>query len=139
MLLIYQGICTSESPLTGIHSAASSKLFTCIFNSQAQLMPLSRCWASPFSALFPVTQLTGTQLYSDYRLLLGAHDVFTPVPGAGPGLINHSRVPAFLSQFAHSTRYVTGKKKYSSFFMGEKQILMQTLMCFTKKNTFPET
>lgn len=64
--------------------------------------------------------------------------MFTSVPGAGPQLINHSHVPVFLSLL--TARHITEKKKkYHLFYMGGKQILKKTLMCFTKKSTFLET
>jgi len=59
-----------ESALIGIHSTVSSKLFVCIFNSRMCYSPGSTnaiglgCWASPFSALFTLIQLTSTQLRS---------------------------------------------------------------------------
>lgn len=130
-----------ELPLIRIHSTVSSKLLVCIFNSSMCYSPGSTnamghgCWASPFSALFTLIQLTGTELSSltqiteTQALSLGCS---CSVPGAAHEQ-NWLHSCSSISHFAYNTCQVTEKKKYNLFYRGTAEITKWTLMYFTNR------
>lgn len=128
MMLI--NIVIFESPLIGIHSTVSSKLFVYIFISRMCYSPGSTnaigqgCWASPFSALFTLIQLTGMQLSSltqitrDSRFEPGMRSAQSL--GLAVSIIDYSHVPIFLILLI--THVKSQKKKYNLFYRGKEQI-----------------